>query len=221
MDDIQTQIRDLQASVRRQRVAIVTLSCILAGAALYGAASPASDATFDTVTCKAWRVVDKDGKVRIGANVAESGSPVLVLTNTNEVPVVMASVLDGDRGYLGIHDRDGKARLTAAFGEDKAIGLRLFGDNREPRVALHVSANGAAGVRLHDTDGVMRIGADTFSSGNACIMHWDKEGQARMTATTFADSTSLMGWLDKDKRVKFSAGTLPDGTVVYPTQSGK
>ena len=67
MDNIQDQIRALQTSVRRQRFAIFTLATILASSALIGAVRPAGDATFDTITCKGWQVVDKDGKQRISA----------------------------------------------------------------------------------------------------------------------------------------------------------
>jgi hypothetical protein len=74
MDSIEDQIRALQTSVRRQRFAIVTLASILASSALIGAVRPAGDATFDTITCKSWKVVDKDGKERIAASTQADGT---------------------------------------------------------------------------------------------------------------------------------------------------
>jgi len=76
MDNIQDQIRALQTSVRRQRFAIVALATILAGSALIGAVRPAGDATFDTITCKEWRVVDKDGMLRINAATNADGTVI-------------------------------------------------------------------------------------------------------------------------------------------------
>ena len=74
MDTIHDQIRELQASVRRQRLAIVALASVLTGIALIGAARPLGDATFDTITCRTWVVVDRDGKDRIIADTFPDGT---------------------------------------------------------------------------------------------------------------------------------------------------
>jgi cobalamin biosynthesis protein CbiG len=98
MDTIQDQIRVLQTSVRRQRFAIVTLASILAGSALIGAVRPAGDATFDTITCKKWRVVDKDGTARI----------------------IASTLADGSAGVVW-WDKDGKGRISASTRADGTV----------------------------------------------------------------------------------------------------
>jgi len=102
MDNIQDQIRALEASVksqqtsvRRQRFAIVALATILAGSALIGAVRPAGDPTFDKITCTEWHVVDKDGTPRISA-----------FTNADGIAAV------------AWRDKDGKARISAATDAD-------------------------------------------------------------------------------------------------------
>ena len=103
MDNIQEQIRALEASVtsqqtsiRRQRFAIVALASILAGSALIGAVRPAGDATFDTITCKDWRVVDNDGKVRIHAcATADGGAEVVWRDKDGKGRIIAVTTADG------------------------------------------------------------------------------------------------------------------------------
>jgi hypothetical protein len=98
MEDIQAQIQSLQTSVRRQRFAIVGLASLLAGSfhagcADRGAVAPTGDATFDTITCKQWKVVDKDGKVRIGANTRDDGTAAVVWIDKDGAGRIAAGTL--------------------------------------------------------------------------------------------------------------------------------
>lgn len=113
MDNIQDQIRALEASVtsqqtsiRRQRFAIVALGTILAGSALIGAVRPAGDATFDTITCKGWRVLDSDGKVRISATTAADGTAGVAWADKDEKVRILASTLSD--GTVTYPTKDGK-----------------------------------------------------------------------------------------------------------------
>ena len=72
---------------------------IVAGVGV-AAIQPAGDATFDTITCKAWRVVDKDGKQRIGAGTFANGQASADLT-----------------------DKDGKMRIAAGTFADGTVVL--------------------------------------------------------------------------------------------------
>ena len=113
MDNIQDQIRVLETSFRRQRFAIVALASILAGSALIFAVRPAGDATFDTITCKEWRVVDKDGKVRIAAGTAPDGIVGLLWMDKDGTGRILAATFaDGDAG-VAWSDKDGKTRILA------------------------------------------------------------------------------------------------------------
>jgi len=121
MDTTQDQIRELQTSVRRQRFAIVTLASILAGSALIGAVRPAGDATFDTITCKGWKVVDKDEKARISAaTLADGSAGVTWLDKDGKARISAVTVADGSSA-VGWLDKDGKTRIKAATEADGTV----------------------------------------------------------------------------------------------------
>ena len=81
MENIQQQVAALQKSVQRQRIAIFVLAGICTAGVLIGATKPTEDATFDTITCKKWVVVDKDGKPRIAAGTTADGTVVLPIVD--------------------------------------------------------------------------------------------------------------------------------------------
>jgi hypothetical protein len=151
MENIQAQIQDLQASVRRQRFAIVALASLLAGSVLLGAVSPAGDATFDTITCKEWMVVDKDGKVRILANTLADGSAAV--------------------RWL---DKDGKVRIAANTDADGNAGVMWFDKGGKVRILANTNAKGLAGVGWFDKDGKGRIAASTDATGT--VLYPTKSG---------------------------------------------
>jgi hypothetical protein len=125
MENIQEQIQALQISVRRQRFAIVALASLLAGSVLLGAVSPAGDATFDTITCKEWKVVDKDGKVRIGAGTAADDSAGVMWSDKDGKGRIIANTdAKGNAGVMWF-DKDGKKRIEADTKPDGSASLTL------------------------------------------------------------------------------------------------
>jgi hypothetical protein len=121
MEDIQAQIQALQTSVRRQRFAIVALATLLAGSVLLGAVSPAGDATFDTITCKEWKVVDKDGKLRIRANtLADGGAGVAWADKDGKTRITATTLADGTAA-VALADKDRKLRINASTLADGTV----------------------------------------------------------------------------------------------------
>ena len=166
MDNIQDQIRELQTSVRRQRFAIVALASALTGIAFVGAVSPAGDATFDTITCKAWRVVDKDGKGRIRAATLPDGS-----------------------AFMLWNDKDGKTRIRAGTDPNGTADVAWLGKDEKLRIVAGTSPDGDAGVVWKDKDGKIRIGASTAPNGTAAVAWVDKDEKVRIIAGTSHDGT--------------------------------
>ena len=121
MDTIQDQIRALQTGVRRQRFAIVTLASILAGSALIGAVRPAGDATFDTITCKGWKVVDKDGKVRISAGTLADGNASVGCNDRDGKVRISATTMANGTASVAWADKDGKVRIGAGTEADGTV----------------------------------------------------------------------------------------------------
>ena len=100
------------------------------------------DATFNTITCKGWNVVDGDGKQRITA-----------FTNP-----------EGDAGVQW-RDKDGKGRIGASTFADGDASMQWIGKDGKVRIGASTDAKGNAIVVLGDNDGKSRIGAATFSDG--------------------------------------------------------
>ena len=113
MENIEDQIHELKTSVRRQRFAIVALASVLTGIALIGAVRPAGDATFDTITCKAWRVVDKGGKLRIGASTAADGAADVTWFDTDMKTRIIATTSPSGLAGVTWSDKEGKERIVA------------------------------------------------------------------------------------------------------------
>ena len=102
MENIQQQVAALQKSVQRQRIAIFVLAGICTAGVLVGATKPTQDATFDTITCKKWVVVDGDGKPRLETVTSADGNAVLTLI-----------------------DKDGKPRIAAGTTADGTVVLPI------------------------------------------------------------------------------------------------
>ena len=102
MDNHESRIRALEASNRRQRYSITALAAIIVGGAFIAATRPAGDATFETVTCKGWAVVDNSGKTRIDAYTLPDGSASIRWFDTNGKPRLAARTnASGNAGIAG------------------------------------------------------------------------------------------------------------------------
>jgi len=149
MDNLQGQIQVLQISIRRQRFAIVALAGILAGSSLIGAARPAGDAAFDTITCNAivtrsWKVVDHQDRIRI-----EAGE-----RSKHEVAIYWL-------------DRAGLTRIASGTEADGRAYTGWFDMKRAQRVSVGISNDGNGDVRWADVSGKVRMAAGTKMDGTA------------------------------------------------------
>ena len=135
MDNLESRIRALEASNRRQRYSITALAAIIVGGAFIAATRPAGDGTFDTVTCKKWKVVDKDGKVRIGAATEPGGASAMLWTDTNG-KIRMAAGTDA----MSWFDKDGKQRIVASAGDDGMAGITWFDKDGKVRIGAAINA---------------------------------------------------------------------------------
>ena len=144
--ELQTQIDELKTSVKRQKLINIALAGVIVVGGGVAAIQPAGDAEFGTITCKEWRVVDKDGKVRITAATYGKGTADVQWLDKDCKPRISAlTTADGQAG-LGWWDKDGKMRITAATGAD-----------------------GDAAVTWWDKDGKQRIRAATYADGTVVL----------------------------------------------------
>ena len=159
METIQQQIVALQVivaqqqvSVKRQRFAILALTGIIVAGGFIAAVRPVGDATFDTITCKTWKVIDKDGKMRIGAT-----------TDAN--------------GYASVqwHDKDGKQRITAATFADGNATVSWFDKDEKMRITATTFLDGFSSLAWFDKDMKMRIEAGITADGKVLLPTKDLE----------------------------------------------
>ena len=150
--ELQTQIEKLEAR-------IAALEKMLHG----------GDATFDTITCKSWKVVDRDGKVRIAATTFH----------------------DGDASVQWI-DKDEKLRIDAATYPDGQAIVRLWDKDEKMRISAMTYWGGEATVWWRDKDGKERIAAATNADGDAIVQWKDKDGTVRISAATLADGSVVL-----------------------------
>ena len=173
METIQQQIGAMQKSIKRQRFAIIALAGIIVAGGFIAAVRPAGDATFDTITCKEWSVVDGDGKERIGAATHADG---------------IASVQ--------WKDKNGKLRIDAGTLADGNAGVVWLDKNEKGRIVASTLADGDVSVDWFDKDGKSRIAAGIYADGNASVVLGDKDGKPRIAAATFPDGTVALPTTD-------------------------
>ena len=149
MEIIQQQIGALQvivakqqASVKRQRFAIIALAGIIVAGGFIAAVPPFGDATFDTITCKTWKIIDKDGKMRIGATTDANGyASVQWHDKDGKQRIAAATFADGNATVSWL-DKDEKLRITATTFSDGFSSLAWFDKNMKTRIEAGITADG-------------------------------------------------------------------------------
>ncbi len=123
METIQQQLNALQTSVKRQRLLNIALLGVIVAGGFIAAVRPVGDATFDTITCKGWKVVDKDGKLRIVAATLDDGqASVALLDKQKKARISATTFADGDAGMTW-RDKDEKTRIGAVTFADGTVNL--------------------------------------------------------------------------------------------------
>ena len=145
---IDEQLTSMRSTLWRQRVFNVVLVCTVVVAALSPSYFPqfGPDATFNTVNCKTWNVIDANGNLRISATTTPDGSTSMT--------------------WL---DKDGKPRIGATIAADGNAGMTLFDKDMNLRMSAGTFANGNAGMTWFDKDGNSRITASTAADSTVTL----------------------------------------------------
>ena len=152
METIQEQLNALQTSVKRQRLLNIALLGVIVAGGFIAAVRPVGDATFDTITCKTWKIIDKDGKMRIGAT-----------TDAN--------------GYASVqwHDKDGKQRIAAATFADGNATVSWLDKHEKMRIMATTFSDGFSSLAWFDKDMKTRIEAGITADGKVLLPTKDLE----------------------------------------------
>jgi len=175
LETLSADLRTLKSSVQRQRIVIASLVGILGIGAFIGATRPAGDATFDTITCKQWIVVDKDGKARITAKTRADGEATVAWFDTDEKLRIGAGTWANGNAGVGWADNDGKKRISAMTFADGQARVQWLDKDEKPRISAKTLADGEATVLWLDKDGKQRIAAATLADGQVVLPTTDRE----------------------------------------------
>ena len=157
----------MQKSIKRQRLLNIALLGVIVAGGFVAAVRPVGDATFDTITCKGWNVVDKDGKVRISASSNANGAGVEWIDNDFTQRIAVSTNNDGSAG-VGWIDKEGKIRMTAATNAKGGgtMGMQLLDKYGKTRITAFTDSNENAGMTLLDKSEKSRIGAYSKADGS-------------------------------------------------------
>ena len=153
--DLQHQVTALQRALARQRLLLLGLGAGLASVLTWncigGSAVPhamAQDKTME-VTCRALKVVDDAGKVRLQLAYNKSGG-MIRLNNADGKPVVAVEA-DAVGGLVSILGHDGVERAFVGVGDRQAGGLIYLKDAQgKTRTSYHVYKDGNGGLNFRN-----------------------------------------------------------------------
>src|SRR5688572_20231394 len=157
--ELQQQVTALHRAVAGQRSMMIALGlCLLAALAwnvVGGKDAPrawAQDKDAMEITCKALKVIDDKGKVRLQLTQGELGG-VLRLNNADGKTVAVVEA-DRDGGFLSVLGHDGKERAFVGVGDKQAGGLIYLKDTQgKNRANLLVYQDGNAGLQFRNAEG--------------------------------------------------------------------
>lgn len=135
MNNIDDRIRSLEQSNLRLRRSVISLAALVATITALGAIGLSENASFDTVTCKALKVVDAAGKVRLAAMpVGAAGSMYFACFDTDSKPRIGIGVTKEGDASVDLCDKDGSMRISSMSYADGAALTRWFDKNGDPRI---------------------------------------------------------------------------------------
>ena len=122
-NNIEEQLASMRSSLRRQRLFNLALVGIAIAAVTVAATRPVGDATFNTVTCTSWKLVDNEGKERISASTLADGSAGMKWVDNEGIVRITAFTMAGGSASIIMADKDGKVRIGAGTNPDGTVKL--------------------------------------------------------------------------------------------------
>ncbi len=163
---------------------------------LMGASPDEKTASFDSLTCREFKVLDKDGNCRIRASINDKAMATLTLQSPSGSPRVMLMDLPEKGAGITLLDQEGKIRIVAS-----------------------TSKNGSGEIALNDANQKARIVAGTDASGTARIVWWDGDGKMRIDLGTYELSRgaefAALTYTSKDGKTLQMEGIGPDGKLLH------
>jgi hypothetical protein len=134
-------LASLERRLRRQSVALASVSCFAVACVLSAAKSPPGDVAAVSISCRDLKVIDQDGKLRVS----------------------VGSVGEGSFG-VACFDKDGKPRVGLGLSKDGASSVQLLDREGMVRISARIDPDGYALSQWFDQKGDARIVAGTNRS---------------------------------------------------------
>ena len=215
--DLQRQMTALNRAVATQRTLIFALGLGLVGAVAWnlvgGSGAPqalAQDKAME-ITCKALKVVDETGKVRVMLSFDKFGG--IVRVNNAEGKAVATTESDADGGYLSILAHDGKERSFVGVGDKQAGGLIYLKDpNGKTRTSYLVYKDGNGGVNFRNAQDKQEAFFGVSAKGFGGLVNLNAaDGKTRVILDSDKDGRGALELINADDKTEIFLGSSNKG----------
>lgn len=216
--DLQQQITALHRAVARQhRVAIVLGLGLLAALVwnlIGGSNAPhawAQDKEAMEITCRALKVVDDKGKVRLQLAYNQAGG-VLHVNNAGGKTVAVVEA-DKDGGLLSILGHDGKERAFVGVGIKQSGGLIYLKDTQgKTRANLLVHQDGNGGLSFRNAGGTEEAFYGVSSKGLGGLINLNgPDGKSRVILDCDKEGRGALEMINADDKSEIFLGSSAKG----------
>ncbi len=146
-----------------------------------GVQAQGTSITMGTVTAQELRVVDKQGRMRLRALVADDGLATFVVLDTAGQARVVAGVDANGVPAIGLADRSGTPRASLDL-ESGIPAFQIFDRQGNPRIYLGESNAGMPFLDITDQQGQRRIYLGQIDDGSSRLNIRDRVGDLLFTA---------------------------------------
>ena len=216
--ELQQQVTALHRAVAGQRTMMIMLGLGLLAALTWnligGNHAPrawAQDKEAMEVTCKALKVVDGKGKVRLQLAHNDAGG-VIHLNNADGKPV---AIVEGDKdgGLLSILGHDGKERAFVGVGDKQSGGLIYLKDTQgKNRASLLVYQDGHGGLAFRNADGKQEAFYGVSAKGQGGLINLNNpEGKNRVVIDCDKEGRGALEIINADDKSEIFMGSSAKG----------
>lgn len=216
--DLQQQINALHRAVHGQRNLVIVLALGLLAALTWnvigGTDAPrawAQDKEAVELTCRALKVVDDKGKVRLQLAYNQTGG--VIHLNNADGKTVAALEADKDGGFVSVLGHDGKERAFVGVGDKQGGGLIYLKDNQgKNRANLLVYQDGNGGLLFRNADGRQEAFYGVSAKGLGGLINLNSpDGKSRVILDCDKEGRGALEMINGDDKSEIFLGSSGKG----------
>ena len=216
--DVQAQVNALHRAVARQRTLVWAFGLGLAAVLAWNLLSPgattravAQDKGAMEITCRALKLVDDKGVVRVQLSYDKFGG--IVQVNNTEGKKVATLEADGDGGFVSLLGHDGKERAFVGVGDKQSGGLIYLKDNQgKNRANFLVYQDGNGGLTFRNAQGKQEAFFGVSAKGLGGLVNLNgPDGKSRLILDTDKDGHGAVEMINNDDKTEIFLGSSAKG----------